>query len=102
MSCFRSYHPGPERAYSRAPLTLAPPCNAYIALVRAYSAQRLTADVDRAVKNLETRIKRLLSVVAGSEREDEASSTSGSPTRKVTASLAETQETSEEVETYSV
>ncbi|CAN0472394.1 unnamed protein product, partial [Ectocarpus sp. 12 AP-2014] len=42
------------------------------------SALRLEADVDRAVQNLELRIRRLLSIVSGGGDEDD-SSTSSSP-----------------------
>lgn len=42
------------------------------------SAQRLEADVDRAVQNLETRIRRLLSAVAGAGGGEEDDSSTGS------------------------
>ncbi len=42
------------------------------------SAQRLEADVDRAVQNLETRIRRLLSAAAGAGGDEEDDSSTGS------------------------
>ena len=46
-------------------------------------ALRLEADVDRAVQNLEMRIRRLLSIVAGGDDEDDSSTGSSPPARSI-------------------
>lgn len=84
--------------------TPTPPSPPFSSVFSAHrSALRLEADVDRAVRNLENRIRRLLSAVAGVE--GEAGSAGSSPTvapatrRSVAAAEARG---AAEIETYSV